>query len=186
MHPTELRYCACGATREAPAGLRIVSCVRCGRALRSTPDVPAPPSSAVAAFAALASQLVGMLAFCLAVGWAWSVEADGRIAVGALLALAALWVFAGGAALRGSLVGLGCCALLDVAFAVMSFANTPGVRTFVRAAAVRTAPAIAAQVDTVFAVAGGVAALAAVACLAAIPQVRRMAAWQDALIARLA
>jgi hypothetical protein len=136
--------------------------------------------------AALASQLLGMAAFCLVVAWAWIFKIDVGLALGVPLAIGALWVFAGGSALRGSLAALGCCALLDLALAATCFANASGAREFVRAATAQAAPAITPHVDVVFAIVGGVAALAAVACVAAIPQVRRMAAWRDALIARLA
>ncbi len=186
MRPTQLRYCACGATREAPAELRVVSCVRCGRALMATPDLPAPPSTSVAVVAALASQLLGTAAFFLVVAWAWSIEGDARVAIGVGLGLGTLWVFAGGSALRGSLAGLFCCALLDLALAATVLANASGARAFVHAATARVAPQIAAHVDTVFLVAGGAAVLAAVACVVAVPQVRRMAVWQDEQIARLA
>jgi len=186
MAPTQLRYCACGATREAPAQLRVVGCVRCGRALMSTPEVPVPPSISIAVVAALASQLLGTVAFCLVVAWAWNVMGDARIAAGALLALVAFWMFGGGSALRGSLTGLACCALLDIGLALLALSTASGARGFVLGSIAWGAPAIAPHVDTIFTVAGGAAAIAALACVAAFPQVRRMGAWQDAQLARLA
>src|SRR4051812_15918139 len=97
MGATDRRYCACGATRDAPTALRIVSCVRCGRALMAAPEPPPPPpSSAVAAGAAVASQVLGAAGFCVVVAWAWALHPDARIAVTALLAPFALLVFAGG------------------------------------------------------------------------------------------
>jgi len=184
MGSTQLRYCACGATRQVSTELRIASCVRCGRALMSTPGVAAPPSSTVAVVAALASQLLGALAFFLVLASAWVFKIDGWVALGAPLALGALWVFAGGSAVRGSLAALTCCALLDTVLAAICFANAWGASGFVRAATARAAPALTMHIDTIQPIVGGIAALAAVACVAAIPQVRRMAAWRDARIAQ--
>ena len=179
MGPTQLRYCVCGATRNAPAALRIVSCVRCGRALRSEPAVPAAPSIAVAQIAALASQVLGAAGFCLVLAWAWAVKADARIAVGALLALGAVWVFAGGSALRGSVAALGCCAVLDVALALVVLANAAHARRLIRIATAHLVPAVATHAELVLVISAGVAAFAAVACIAAVPEVRRMAAWNE-------
>lgn len=186
MGPTQLRYCVCGATRNAPAALRIVSCVRCGRALMSEPQVPAAPSIAVAQIAALASQLLGAAGFCLVLAWAWSVNPDAQIAVGGLLALAALWVFAGGSALRGSVTALSCCAMLDVAAALLLVANAERARGIVRVATVQFSPAVASHAQLVIVIAAGLALFGAIACVAAFPEVRRLAAWQDAQIARVA
>jgi hypothetical protein len=173
--------------RDAPSTLRIVSCVRCGRALMATPELPPPPpSSAVAAGAALASQVLGAAGFCVVVAWAWALHPDARLAVAALLAPFALLVFSGGSALRGSIPALGCCALLDLALAAAAFTHTAQTRDFVRIAATRFAPAHTAHLDAIVSVAGGVAAFAAVACIAAIPHVRRLAAWQETQIARVA
>jgi hypothetical protein len=185
MAGTQLRYCACGATREAPAELRILSCVRCGRALTATLDVPSPPSISLAVVATLASLLLATVALCLVVAWALNVAHDPRLAIGALLALGALWVFAGSSSLRGSLSGLGFCALLDIALALLALSSASPARGFVLPATAWIAPAIAPHVDTIFSAVGGAAALAAFTCLAALPQVRRMAAWQDAQIARI-
>jgi hypothetical protein len=186
MRPTELRYCACGATREAPVDLRIVSCVRCGRALMTEPELPPAPPNAIAAVAVLASQLVGMVAFGVALAWGWHLEGDGRIAIGVVLAIGAMWVLAGGGALRGSVFALLWCALLDLLLAVACLAGGSHAHRVVIATAERIAPQAALHADAICAGLGCFAALAYVACIAAIPQVRRMAAWQDAQIARLA
>jgi hypothetical protein len=186
MRPTQLRYCACGATREAPAELRIVSCVRCGRALMTEPELPPAPPNAVAAVAVLASQLVGMLAFAVALAWGWRASGDGRIAIGAVVAVGALWVLAGGGALRGSLFALVCCAVLDFALALTCLAGGDSVHDLVLATTARIAPEIIVHADRICAGVGLFSALAAIMCIAAIPQVRRMAEWQDAQIARLA
>jgi hypothetical protein len=135
---------------------------------------------------ALVSQLLGALGFCVVVACAWRIGPEARIASAALLAVAALWVFAGGGALRGSVMALGCCAALDLALALLVLANTTSPHGAVHATAVRVAPLLVGHLDTALAIIGGVAALAALGCVAAFPQVRRMAAWQEAQLARIA
>src|SRR5579859_5729882 len=98
MGPTQLRYCLCGATREVSCSLRIASCVHCGRALALAPYTFEPaPRSGLAQAATFTSQLLGALTFAFALVW----MADPSLQR-ALLALGALWVFAGGSAQRGS------------------------------------------------------------------------------------
>jgi hypothetical protein len=187
MAPVEVRYCACGATRAVPASLRIVGCVRCGRALMLAPQMPAAaPSTPLAAVAALASQLLGAAMFCVVLAWAWSTHPGDRAFVGALLALGASWVLVAGSALRGSLVALGYCLVLDLALAVLVAADHARVGGFVQSATTKLVPAVATHVGLVCAIAGGLAAFAAVTWLVAIPHVRRTAAWHDAQAARLA
>jgi hypothetical protein len=148
MGPVNRRYCACGATRDAPASLRVVACVRCGRSLTSSPGLPPPPpSTSLAIVAALVTQLLGALAFCAVVAWAWTVGAEVRIAASVLLAVAALWVFAGGAALRGSVAALGCCAGLDIALALLVLANASSAHGFVHPIVAHFAPTLVAHLD---------------------------------------
>lgn len=144
-----------------------------------------PPSTSVAILAALASQLLGAASFCVVLAWAWTTKTSDRVAIGALLAIAAAWVFAGGSALRGSITALGLCAGLDLVLALVAFVDGPLTRGFVRSAA-ELAPAVAGRAELIVEVAGGLAAVAAVACVAAFPYVRRFAAWQEAEIARVA
>lgn len=187
MGPTQRRYCTCGASREAPASLRVVACVRCGRELTARPETTPPlPSAALAMLAALVSQLLGALGFCAVVAWAWSVGPEVRVAAGVLLALASVWVFAGGSAVRGSVSGLVCCAVLDLAVALAVLGYAASAHRFVYVAAVRFVPSLVGHVDTVLQVLGSVAALGALACVAALPQVRRVAAWHEAQLARFA
>jgi hypothetical protein len=183
--PIDVRYCVCGATRAVPANLRIVGCVRCGRALTSLPEIPVTPSTPLAAVATFATQLLGAAMFSIVLAWAWSASAE-RFVAGGLLALGASWVFAAGSALRGSLVAVGYCMCLDVALAALVAADYPSVASFVRAGTASIAPAITAHVNLVCAIAGGVAVFAAIVWLTAIPHVRRIAAWHEAQIARLA
>src|SRR5262245_17872661 len=99
--------CACGAKREAPTGLRYVSCVRCGRAMvpaSANAFAPTPPRSIVAS-ATFASQLLGTVVFALAFvsivkhGHSWPVNLT-------ILVIGAAGVFAGGNAHRGSMLAL--------------------------------------------------------------------------------
>jgi hypothetical protein len=132
--------------------------------------------------AALVSQLLGALAFCAVVVWAWRAGPEVRIAAGVLLALASVWVFAGGNAVRGSVAGLVCCAVLDLGLAVLVLAYSTTAPSFVG----RLVPPLVGHVDTALTVVGSVAALGALACVAALPQVRRVAAWHQAQLERFA
>ncbi len=175
-------HCACGATREVPSALRFVGCVKCGRAMaqRSTEPPPTPPRSIVAA-ATLASQLLGTLAFGLAL--VWIVKHGNRAPwVFAILALGAVCVFAGGIAHRGSVRALAVCVLLDAAVAVVCLGHLSSVKGFMLPPVAWVAPAIAHELATAMTIAGAVAALAAVACIAAAPQARRFAQWRGALV----
>lgn len=138
---------------------------------------PTPPRSIVAA-ATLASQLLGTLAFALAL--VWIIKHGDRQPVSlTILVLGAVCVFAGGNAHRGSVRALAVCALLDLAIAVACLANSSAVNAFVLAPVAWAVPAVARELAIATMIAGVVAALAACACIAAVPQTRRFAAWRD-------
>lgn len=172
--------CACGATREAPVGLRYLSCVRCGRGMApatSNPFAPSPSRSIVAG-ATFVSQLLGMLGFVLAL--VWTIKHGGHWMVNAtILSLGALVVFAGGHAHRGSVGALVVCAVLDMAVAIACLANIAAVDAFVRMPTAWALPAALPKLHIATTIAGGVALLAASACMAALPQTRRFAAWRE-------
>jgi hypothetical protein len=143
----------------------------------STAFAPTPPRSIVAS-ATLASQLLGTLVFALAL--VWFIKLGGRSPLNVtIMVLGAVAVFAGGSAHRGSIAALAVCALLDLAVAIACFGNIAAVKAFVLAPVAWAAPAVAAHLTIAMLIAGIVAAAAASACIAAVPQTRRFAAWRD-------
>ena len=168
--------CACGATRQAPVALAVVSCVQCGAAMGQAAEVMArgmAPSRALLALATFLSQLMGTIAFALALVWIISLGVRDAVVV-SVLAGGAACVFACGAAYRGNVIALAVCAAIDVAIAIALFTEVSQVIAFV--------PPPLANVDaTQFQigriVVGGIAAIAAVECLVAFPQAREFAAW---------
>jgi len=145
----------------------------------ATLNVFAPtPSRSIVASATLASQLLGTLVFALALVWiikhgnSWPVNLT-------ILVLGAVAVFAGGNAHRGSLGALAVCALLDLAVAIACLAKISAVHAFVLAPVAWAVPAAAPKLPIATMIAGIVAVLAASACIAAVPQTRRFAAWRD-------
>ena len=176
-------YCACGATRHAPAGLTIVSCVACGaRMSRTMPITYAkPPSRAFVSTATFASQLLGTAAFALAIVWIVALRVTTPPVIAVLLA-GAVAVFAGGNAHRGNIIALGICTVFDLAVAGLALPRLALTETF-------AAPALArlgvAPTYVLFG-AGILAALAAIACVAAMPQARRFAAWRGEQILQAA
>ncbi len=178
---TRVVHCACGATRQAPVSLAIISCVQCGAAMgRVMPRVAMPPSRALLALGTFATQLFGTLAFAFALVWIIKLRVtDGLVIAGLVGGVAC--VFAGGAAYRGSVVALGVCAVLDLAIAIAFFAQYSDVVAFV------TAPlaSIAAQhLEPARMIVGCVAAMAAAECLVAAPQARQFAHWRSEQLRR--
>ena len=177
MAATQIRYCSCGAVREVPLELPYVSCVQCGRALTLAREVETPmPSAAVVATATFTSQCLGTLAFTMTLAW----SLHHRVAhpdVTMVCALGAIWVFAGGWAHRGSLPALACCALLDFALAAACL----DARAWLPPPPSRIAPEL---VELALRAVYAVALLAGVTCLAAMPQLRRVAAWRSAAATR--
>jgi len=175
---TQDLYCACGATRVAPINLTIVSCVQCGRAMAplSSAIVTPPPSRIVVSIATLASQLLGTIAFALALVWIVSLRVTEPLVIGAMVA-GAICVFAGGAAHRGNLVALGLVAAFDLGLAFAMLAKLP------TAAAFLWGPLARIHADDHLALitsaTGGAAALAALVCIIAMPQAKRFATWRD-------
>lgn len=178
MGEQRVMHCACGAIREVPSALRFVSCVKCGRAMaqrRLTDSEPSPTRWIVSA-ATLASQLLGTVAFAIAL--VWIVKHGNRAPwVVGVLALGAVCVFAGGIAHRGSLRALAICVLLDSVVAVVCLGHVSSAKGFVLPPVAWVAPSVAHQLATAMTITGVVAALAAIACVAAAPQARRFAQW---------
>jgi hypothetical protein len=151
-----------------------------------TPDALHPtPSRAIISIATFTTQLLGALAFALAVVWIIK-QGDRQPMKLAILALGAVGVFAGGNADRGSVFALALCALLDVAVAIACLAKLSAVKAFVVTPVAWAAPTATHQLAIGITIAGTVAVLAASACIAAIPQTRRFAAWRDEQILRAA
>jgi hypothetical protein len=179
---TQVLHCACGSTREAPVGLSILSCVQCGAAMYpKTEATEPPPARTLVSTATLASQLLGTIAFALALFWLVVLRVHDATVIGVLVT-GAVVVFAGGHAHRGSVVALALCAAFDVAVAIAMFAKPPVALAFVWAPLARASETLAARHELVMITLGAIAALAAIACGAARAQARRFAAWRDTRI----
>lgn len=149
----------------------------------SSDDKPAP-SRPVLAGATLVSQLLGAIAFALAL--LWFVKLGNRSAPTiAVMIAGALCVFAGGHAHRGSVIAVLACVAFDIAIAVACFA-VPAAQPFVAAPVAWLAPAALPHLAIAMVVVGSAGAIASVACLLALPQARRFGAWRDAQILRAA
>jgi hypothetical protein len=118
--------------------------------------------------------LLGTIVFALAVVRMVTVGVDG-LAI-AVASTAAAWVFAGGAAHRGSLLALSLCAAFDVALAILLLAPIPEVMAFLSPMLAKVS---AKQFELAKIVAVGVAAIAAVECFVAVPQARAFAKWRN-------
>lgn len=169
-------HCSCGATRVAPAGLRSVSCIKCGRELYA-PLAPAAlrPSIAILALAAFASQIVAAAILCLAVASLAQHAASTELVVCGAVAL--IGVLAGGSAYRGSVTSLLVAGLIDAAIAGASLARTGALVELDRVQGLFDP----AQLSLALTVTG---TIAAVACALAIPQAKRYVAWQREQIER--
>ena len=142
----------------------------------ATPQTFAPPPSrTIVAAATLASQLLGTCAFALALAWIVALRVTEPQII-AVMIVGAVVVFAGGNAHRGNVIALGICATFDVAAACALLARIPAAEAFA------WPPLARAGVEHYLAIAmlaaGIVAALAAITCIAALPQARRFAAWR--------
>jgi hypothetical protein len=172
---TEL-HCVCGERRIVPAGLRIVACVKCGRALGPPLPDPGPrPAIWLLALAAGATQLVAGSALVLAI--ACAAKRSGATSVLAAWAVvSAIGFIAGGMAHRGRVGALIVAAVIAAALAAMCLASRARLAELLHASGVLSYVTVDAQL-----LARSIAALAGVACLAclaALPQARRYAAWQ--------
>lgn len=139
------------------------------------------PSRSIVSIATFTSQLLGALAFALAVVWI-AKHGDRQPVTLTILVLGAVCVFAGGNAHRGSVLALALCALLDIAIAIACLAKISAVKAFVVTPLAWAAPTVAHELAFAITIAGTVAVLAASACIAAIPQTRRFMAWRDELV----
>lgn len=173
-------HCACGATREAPAGLTIVSCVACGAAMsRSIPiQYATPPTRTLVTTATFATQLLGTLAFALALVWIVALRVTAPPIIAVLIAGAGA-VFAAGHAHRGNVIALGICTVFDLAAAAFLLARLSVTEAFAGPALAR----LHVHPTYVLLAIGILAAVAAIACIAAMPQARRFAAWRLELLA---
>ena len=176
-------YCACGATRQAPTFLVHVSCVRCGAAMHSTPLARAvqPPSRRLLSLGTLVTQLLGTFLFALALVWMIKFRISDGFVVGGLV-VGAAFVFAGGAAYRGSVVALGLCAALDFALALALLAPYSHLATFVAAPFARFS-AKHIEIGCIFLAC--LAALASINCVVSIPQARDFTHWRDRFVRSL-
>lgn len=170
----------CGERRVVPAWLRIVSCIKCGRALGPPLRDPGPrPAFFLLAVAANLTQLVSGIALGLVIASAVR-HFDASAALYAWLIVPLLGIIAGGKAYRGGPGALVVAAVIDAVIVAMCLAGRDQVIEMVHASgALRYI-----TLDTVL-LSHGIAALAGVAGVAglvALPQARRYAAWQHTRI----
>ena len=133
-----------------------------------------PPRS-TAAIATIPSQLLGTLAFALAFVWIYKFG-DRRPVSLTIGVLGAVCVFAGGKALRGSVLALAVCAFLDLSVAIACLTDVARAKAFVLTPIAWLAPTAANPL--VITIAGVVAVVAASMCIVAVPQIRQFAAWR--------
>jgi hypothetical protein len=172
---TEL-HCACGERRVVPAGLRVVSCVKCGRALGPPLPEPGPrPAIWLLALAAAAAQLASGIALGLAVACA-ARRSDASAVLAAWAIVGVVGVFAGGMAHRGRVGALLVAALIAAAIAAMCLTSRARLAELLHASGVLAYVPLDAQL--LARAIAGLAGVACLACLAALPQARRYAAWQ--------
>ena len=179
MSGSQVFHCACGARRPVSNGLRVVACVKCGRAMSpyNSDAFSIVPSRWMLAVATFISQLLGILAFLLAAIWMLDVgHRNGGVAAVALFG--AVSVFAGGQAHRGSIGALGMCVVFDVAIGFACLIRPSIVTKFVYAPVAQTAPNIAGNLDVAMSIMTVVALLTAIVSMLAVPQSRRYLAWR--------
>lgn len=173
-------HCACGERRVVPAGLRIVSCVKCGQALGPPLPEPGPrPAIFLLAAAAGATQLLSGVAFGLAI--AWMARRDGASTeLLAWLIVSALGVLAGGRAYRGGVGALLVSALVDAAIVAVRLPARDRITELLHASGV--VPYVTADAEHLALSIAAFAGAACLLCLAALPQAHRYAAWQRSQI----
>ena len=171
-------HCGCGATRRAPAYRTILSCIQCGAAMAPpTIATDPPPRRALVSAATFASQLLATITFALALAWIAALGVIDALTIG-ILATSAICVFAGGTAHRGSLVALALCSAFDIGVALVTLARLPITNAFTSPPLAHLSEPLANRLDAILLVIGAFAALSALACIAALPQARRFAAWR--------
>lgn len=169
-------HCVCGERRIVPAGLPVVSCIKCGQALG--PPLPASrprPPIFLLAVAAGATQLVSGIALGLALTW-MAKHLETRPELVAWLVVSVLGILAGGAAYRGSAGALYVAAAIDVALVAMRLLSRDPLTELLRVSGV--VPYVTSNAELLALSIAAFASFACVACLVAVPQARRYAAWQ--------
>ena len=148
-------------------------------------ELPTPaPSRARLAPATLVSQLLAASVFVMSLWW---IVRHGNTDVAMIgLVAGASGVFAGGMAHRGGVGALVACSVLDLALALSCLIAPPPVRAFVQPPLAKLSPRLVEELATSMIVMGVVAAIAAIACLVALPQARRFARWHDQRIQQAA
>jgi hypothetical protein len=169
-------HCVCGERRVVPAGLPVVSCIKCGQALG--PPLPAPrprPAIFLLAVAASSTQLVSGIALGLGITWV-AKHFDARTELVAWLIVSILGILAGGKAYRGSVGALYVAAAVDVALVAVRLMSRDPLTEMLRVSGV--VPYVTASAELLALSIAAFASFACVACLVAVPQARRYAAWQ--------
>jgi len=169
-------HCVCGERRIVPAGLPVVSCIKCGQALG--PPLPAPrprPAIFLLALAASATQLVAGVTLGLAIA-SGAKHFDARSYLLAWLIVSVIGIFAAGKAYRGSVGSLYVASAVGAAIVAMRLASRDSLTDMLHTSGVLRYVAVDAELIALSI--AGLASFSCVACLVALPQVRRYAAWQ--------
>jgi len=173
-------HCVCGERRVVPAGLRIVSCIKCGQALGPPLPVSGPrPAIFLLAVAASLTQLVSGIALALAIMWA-ARRFDASSEVIVWLIVSVLGLFAGGKAYRGSVGALLVGPAIDAVIVAICLVSRDRVAELLRVSGV--VPYVTSDAKLLAQAIAAIAGLAGLASLAALPQARRYAAWQRSRI----
>jgi hypothetical protein len=173
---TEL-HCVCGERRVVPAGLRIVSCIKCGQAMGPPLPVPGPrPAIFLLAVAASSTQLVSGIALGLAItGAARRLDASSDLF--AWMVVSVVGIFAGGVAYRGgSVAALMVGAAIDAVIVAVCLAGRARVTELLHVSGV--VPYVTKDAKLLALAIAALAGVACVACMVTLPQARRYAAWQ--------
>ena len=169
-------HCVCGERRIVPAGLRVVSCIKCGQQLGPPLPERAPrPAIFLLAAATYATQLASGVVLCVAIAWA-ARRLDPSPALLPWLIVSLLGLFAAGKAYRGSVGSLLAAAAVDGALVAMCLAARDRLAELLRVSGV--VPYVTSDAPRLALALAGAAALASLLCLAALPQARRYASWQ--------
>jgi hypothetical protein len=156
--------------------LRIVSCIKCGQALG--PPLPAPgprPAIYLLAVAASATQLVSGLVLCLALTWA-ARRFDASSDLVAWLIVSIIGILAGAKAYRGSVGALLVAAAIDAVIVAMRLPDRDLLTELLHVSGV--VPYVTDDTQLLALSIAAFAGASCLACLAALPQARRYAAWQ--------
>lgn len=170
-------HCVCGERRVVPAGLRIVSCIKCGQALGPPlPRTGPRPAIFLLVVAASSTQLVSGIALGLVITWA-ARRSGASAELFAWLIVSILGIFAGGKAYRtGSVGALLVGEAINMVIVALCVGSRDRVTELLHVSGV--VPYVTHDAKLLTLVIAAFSGIACLMCLAALPQARRYAAWR--------